>query len=97
MSIERAPVPPEVLTKPLLVKLERMGIEADPLTVRVERLPVVEKRLVEEAVVEKRLVEVALPEMKALPETARAWFGVVEPIPKKPFALIESAAVVEVA
>ena len=53
------PLLPEVLTKPLEVKLERAGMEAEEFTVKVEKLAAVEKRLVEEAVVENRLVEVA--------------------------------------
>jgi len=52
VSIERVPLPPEVLTKPLEVRLERAGMEAEPLTVRVAKLARMEKRLVDEAVVE---------------------------------------------
>ncbi len=59
VSIERVPLEPEVLTKPLPVRLESAGMEAELLIVRVERLPVVEKRLVDEAVVAKKLVVVA--------------------------------------
>ena len=59
VSTIRVPLLPEVLTNPLLVRFERAGIEADPLTVTVENRPVVEKRSVEEAVVAKRFVVVA--------------------------------------
>ena len=52
VSIERVPLFPEVFTNPLVVRLERAGMEAEEFTVRVERLPVVEKRLVDDAVVE---------------------------------------------
>ena len=57
--MERVPFEPEVLTKPFPVRLESAGMEAEPLTVRVERLPEVENKLVELAVVEKKLVVVA--------------------------------------
>ena len=57
--MESAPLPPEVLTKPFEVRLERAGMEAELLMVRVERFPEVPKRLVVEAVVEKKLVVVA--------------------------------------
>ena len=52
VSIERVPSELEVLTKPLEVKLESFGIEAELLMVRVEKLPVVEYKFVDEAVVE---------------------------------------------
>jgi len=54
------PFEPEVLTKPLEVKLERAGMEAEEFTVKVEKLAAVEKRLVEEAVVANEFVVVAL-------------------------------------
>jgi hypothetical protein len=57
----------------------------------------VAKRFVLLATPEKKLVEVALPEIKALPLTDNLSFGVVEPMPVKPFELIVRAAVVEVA
>ena len=70
------PLEPEVFTKPLEVRLERAGMEAELLIVRVERLPAVEKRLVEEAVVEKKLVVVAEVEVEL---TAVKFCNVVEP------------------
>ena len=51
VSIDSVPSPPDVFTKPLDVKLDKAGIEADPFAVIVEKLPVVEYRLVELAVV----------------------------------------------
>ena len=54
-------------------------------------------RLVEEAVVLKRLVVVALPETKKSPSTESLAAGVEVPMPTKPLALIERAALVEVA
>ena len=64
VSIERVPLPPEVLTKPSVVRLDNLGIEAEVLAVKVlavkeETLAVVPKRLVEEAVAAKKLVVVA--------------------------------------
>ena len=55
------------------------------------------KRLELEAVVEKKFVVVAPPEAKILPATERAWLGVLEPMPRKPLALIVKAGVVLVA
>ena len=54
MSTDKVPSPPLVFTKPLVVRLESLGIEAEVLAVRVFKLPVVPKRLVA-----KRLVVVA--------------------------------------
>ena len=52
VSIERVPSAFDVLTKPFEVRFESF------CTVRVAMLPMVAKRLVEEAVVEKKLVVV---------------------------------------
>ena len=80
---------PEVFTKPLEVRLESAGIEAEELIVRVERLPEVEKRLVDEAVVEKRevvvaLVVVELPFTKRLPVILKLESMVEEAVERKP-------------
>ena len=80
MSTERVPLELEVLRKPLVVRLERAGMEAEPLMVRVEKLPEVEKRLVEEAVVEKKLVVVAEDEVEL---TAVKFWRVVEPMTRR--------------
>ena len=53
--------------------------------------------MVLDAVVAKELVVVAPPLAKMFPATERAWFGVVDPMPKKPLALMVKAAVVLVA
>ena len=86
VSTERVPLLAEVLTKPSEVKLESLGIEAEPLTVRLERLPDVPKRLVEEAVVEKKLVEVAEVEVELI---AVKFCRVVEPVARM-FAAVRS-------
>jgi len=83
------PLEPEVFTKPLEVRLESAGIEAEELIVRVERLPEVEKRLVDEAVVEKRevvvaLVVVELPFTKRLPVILKLESMVEEAVERKP-------------
>ena len=83
------PLEPEVFTKPLEVRLESAGIEAEELIVRVERLPEVEKRLVDEAVVEKREVvvaevEVELPFTKRLPVILKLESMVEEAVERKP-------------
>ena len=83
------PLEPEVFTKPLEVRLESAGIEAEELIVRVERLPEVEKRLVDEAVVEKREVVVAevvveLPFTKRLPVILKLESMVEEAVERKP-------------
>ena len=93
---------PVALMKVKFCKVEepvskRLAKVPSPVEVKLPPLAVVKKRLVEEAVVEKRLVVVALPETKRLPLTESLSLGVVEPIPKKPLALIVKAAVVEVA
>ena len=80
---------PEVFTKPLEVRLESAGIEAEELIVRVERLPEVEKRLVDEAAVEKREVVVAevvveLPFTKRLPGILKLESMVEEAVERKP-------------
>ena len=80
---------PEVFTKPLEVRLESAGIEAEELIVRVERLPEVEKRLVDEAVVEKREVVVGevvveLPFTKRLPVILKLESMVEEAVERKP-------------
>ena len=84
MSIERVPLEPEVFTKPLEVRLERTGMEAEELMVRVERLPVVEKRLVEEALVEKRLVVVALVVVEKVTKVEEAIKPSGEPLSQRP-------------
>ena len=74
--MESVPFPPKVFTKPLEVKLERAGMEAEEFTVKVEKLAAVEKRFVELAVVEKKLVVVALVPVAVL--KVKFW-SVVEP------------------
>ena len=69
--------------------MESAGIEAEELIVRVERLPEVEKRLVDEAVVEKREVVVAevvveLPFTKRLPVILKLESMVEEAVERKP-------------
>ena len=100
MSIERVPLEPEVFTKPLDVRLESAGIEAELLMVSVERLPVVEKRLVELAVVEKRLVVVALvvvelPLTNKFPVILKLESMVDEAVERKPLERVSSEVVAE--
>ena len=85
MSIERVPSLPDVLMKPLEVRFDMADRVSEPM------LPVVAKRLVEEAVVAKKLVVVALPLTNRLPFTLNFSFGVVEPIPRNPLLLMVRA------
>jgi hypothetical protein len=84
------PLPPSDETK-------SCEVDAVPVTVKIDEVALVEKRLVDDAVVLKKLVEVPLPEAKKLPLIDSLSLGVVEPIPNLPLASIVSADIVEVA
>lgn len=60
VSTERAPLPPEVRTKPFEVKFEIA------FRIPAPKVKLVEKRLVEEALVAKELVEVAEVEVELI-------------------------------
>ena len=73
-------------------------VEAAPVTVSEDEVALVEKRLVEEAVAAKvEPVVVPFPLTKKLPARESLWFGVDEPMPKKPEASKVTAEMVEVA